>query len=542
MTKPSLIAEAINSNVLREGTTSGDIATFGPLIIPLVEKIYTQSLVSQIASVQPLNSPVGKISAVISHYNGFKSDVDQQIDFAMEGSNLNYNQFIENSRVIVVDGEWNVPADEVLTIAAGPGVLPDGYIFPNDPLVIDGVPPIGKIIYTGLLPGSYAGTVKCLYSESFVYDSLEKATGLGIPTETDLNAEGLYSTDGPYNNVTKKATVLLVTNWNDSIAKYDLISSASITTASSIMLILANRTSIKKYFVKYTGNFQGYDPSKPNYSNFGQNQDSNSNIKFIDIQTRAVLVETKSRKIASALKYEKIQDLKSIYGEKYTDVLSNMVGKEISSEIDIEVINFIKEIAKPMPDIKLTASSGMQSGLFDTSNDLIAQINLAVEDIVRSTKRNRTMFVLADSATIGYLKINPWHVTAETNENNPYRVGKIGPYPLFCDFYSSDNYILIGYIYDSDEAGDAGLIFAPYSHTIHEIKNGGVNFQNTLFTMNRYGYVRNPQDTGVGIGDSDFFRIFRVDFTGETVMTPGTRLTGETYDILNLTKSLIRVI
>lgn len=55
---------------LNEMTVTGDISQFPELIKPILYKVYTESLVSEIADIQPLKSPVGKVYTLFSSYGG----------------------------------------------------------------------------------------------------------------------------------------------------------------------------------------------------------------------------------------------------------------------------------------------------------------------------------------------------------------------------------------------------------------------------------------------------------------------------------------
>jgi hypothetical protein len=55
-------------------SNAGDIGQYPELIKPLLYKVYTESLVSEIADVQQLNSPVGKIYSLFSNYGGRTDD------------------------------------------------------------------------------------------------------------------------------------------------------------------------------------------------------------------------------------------------------------------------------------------------------------------------------------------------------------------------------------------------------------------------------------------------------------------------------------
>ena len=472
--------KVLYDNVLREGSGTGDMAQYEPLIMPIITKLYPQTLVSQIADVQPLSTPVGRVAALFTVYTGNDNEPNNRID--MVGWTGTRNVWYETSRIIAVPGDFTL------------------------------LVPSGTVLHT-----STGGSFTVLYAETILVEKQSLKSNPGDGTY-HLATAGLTLADGPYDFVTSNYTFMLVTDWVETTT-LNVSTVTELAGTPLVEMILLNRTAIKKFFGKYTGTF-GED---------------NTNVNQISYDMRSVIIEAKTRKIITGLPLEKIIDLKAIYGEKYNDVVSNIIAHEIRMEIDMEIIAYLKSIAKPMNDVQLTYTMGFkESALPDVSADAVASIHMAVEDIIRTTRRNRTMFVMGDSATIGFLKLHPLMVVETENKGNPYCVGTIGTYPLYVDMYSSDNYILVGYKFDSPAPGDAGLIFAPYTHTVFEAEKLG---QRNVMSMNRYAYMRHPQDTGTGVGDSDFFRIFNVKLWGTTPFT----LAG-TYDIPGLTKQLVRYI
>ena len=433
MRKNVLTEKVLIKNSLNESATlSQDVSKFEPLITPLIKKIYPDTLVNQIANVQPLSSPIGKVSYLSSMYTG-------------QGTKEQNNIFYNNSKIICFD----VAAYDLFEIDG------TGYTMTSSQ---------GDIVFT------------------VVYK--EKGKIQNYFTDNSLN------TTTTFNDVS-----ILVISIRSGIFTPDAIFNSTY----NILFSSLNRTAMKKILKDYSGPYNINNITNPTNE--------------IGFQIATKVVETKSRKIISRFTLEQIQDIEKLYGEDYKEFVSDIIGNEIRQELDREVIGYLKEIARPMNDIKLRNSLGNQSGLFDLSNDIVNAIHFGVESIVRATKRNRTMFILCDSSTAAYLQINPWHTQAEPERDNPYYLGKIGSYPLYCDIFSDEHYILIGYRYDSDTAGDAGLIFAPYSHSIVDAKSLDPMLEN-LLTMNRYAYTRHPQDSGDGVGDSDFFRIFNIDYTG----------------------------
>lgn len=319
---------------------------------------------------------------------------------------------------------------------------------------------------------SSGGTFSVIYKENVEW--VDKVLAAGVLTSTPITL-----------------TLMVIINITGTVALSDTVSGATILSETK------NFTAIKKVLQNYSGPYTI----------------DLTNINGIDFQVRSIPIECKTRKILTNFTWERVRDLFKIHGEKAYDIVSKNIKTVIEHDIDIEVINYLKNIAKPMPDVNLHISLGMQSGLLDISNDIVSAIFFAVESIVRATKRNRTMFILCDSSTASFLQVNPWNLKAKYEESNPYYIGNIASYPIFCDMYSHENYILVGYKYFSDEVGDAGLIFAPYINTLV----GAIDpdtFHEKIMTINRYAFTRHPQDSGTGIGDSDFFRMIKINYDG----------------------------
>lgn len=427
--KDEILAESLHQNFLKESGTSEDIGKFAPLILPLVQKIYPESLVNQIASVQPINSPIGKVAALYSIYTG-------------DASNNDNNIHLENSRI------FTFPASADANLIVGS-------------------------------TGASGGNSFTIFYKETAKQYLATYTGSG----------GDYLTrEFPDTYV----HVLVRVDSGNFITGDTIVSGAG--SGEQLLYVSANRNVIKRVFHEYATVLE-----------------DNSNIREVNFEIRTANLETKTRKIKSKFTQEKYQEIQSLYGQKTENFVAEFVANEIQQEIDREVIDYIKDIATPMyNDVNLTFSqSTIGDNLLGQTYDLYASVFLAIEEIVRATKRNRTMFILADSATCSMLLLNPLQSESHPDESNPYRVGSIGVYPLFCDPYATDHYVLVGYRFESKAKDDAGLIFAPYTSTVIETVNPDT-FGKVFMTMNRYGYIRHPQDQGTGSGDSDFFRYFSV--------------------------------
>lgn len=92
---------------MNEATTSVDVAPFAKLLTPLLYRVYTESLVSQIADVQPMNGPISKIYALVSTYGGRNSD----------------NLSSTNSKILGVSDGSVFAVDSTISTSTGSGIV-----------------------------------------------------------------------------------------------------------------------------------------------------------------------------------------------------------------------------------------------------------------------------------------------------------------------------------------------------------------------------------------------------------------------------------
>jgi hypothetical protein len=470
------LGECLADNYIKESVNnSAEIAQFGPLVSPLIKKIYPDSLVEQIASVQPLKSPVGRIAYLNSIYTGDKSNIENSIHWT-------------NSCIITVDS------------SAASGFTDNGittYVTSAG---------ISFNVYYKEITQEYVATYATTGAASgsrLTSDTVDKYCHMlckvltGFPTSGEFLATAATSGSS---TIYRGIAPLILTG--DAISGVPVLYSTT------------NRNTIRKVFKDYSITLE-----------------NNSNLLEINFEIATNVIETKSRKIRTRFNAETVQDYKNLYKEKAEELVAEAIANEIRQEIDREIIAYLKQVATPMANdinIPLSISNEKSGGLLDITYDAFASIFIAIEEIVKATKRNRTMFILADSATCGFLSLNPLHTEADPKESNPYYVGKVGTYPLYCDPYSTENYVIVGYKFNAPEKHDAGLYFAPYVTTMHEVPDANNMFIQNYITMNRYGYCLHPQDNGIGNADSDFFRFFSVNF-----FNPNTTIQNLTQQIRN---------
>jgi hypothetical protein len=444
-----ILTEQISANTLKESTTSGDSASFSALILPLIEKIYSESFITQVADTQPLKGPTGRVAALYATYGG-------------TGNSAETNTHPDSSYILILTGD----ATATLT-----------------PLV-DGSP-------------------QSLGGSTFIVRYFETDTTKKIAFAASQGQVGTQS------NLTITRVLLSRESGTYVPATTDTFA------ALPIKYVTNNKAGIKKLFQAYSGSY-------------GYTNDSNTTVKKLGFETRTNMVETVARKLKSKFSTEQIQELLDIYKVKGESVAAEFIGTEIRHEIDKEFIEYMKFISKytVLPTTQLSLSNSVAAyasgAIQDISSDLAMNIFLAAEQIVRDTRRNRTIFILADPITIAILQVNALMTKAVAEEENPYRVGKLGSYELFVDLFAEPNehFIIVGYQGSNEGDGDSGIIFAPYSNTVHTAVDADLH--GNMMLVNRYALVRHPQDTGnknqaniwdaANAGNSDFFKMFIVDF------------------------------
>jgi hypothetical protein len=313
-----------------------------------------------------------------------------------------------------------------------------------------------------------------------------------------------YSIGDTISTSTGSAKILFMESEGDLLI--ELISghfnNAQVTNENSanVISVITNRTYASRIF--------------ESYSNPTTGTNEHLNPRELSFEMKFNNIETVSRKLKSVLTSEAIDDLRNTYG---VEIANQFIIKEFASEIiyeiDMEVINYMKKIATPAPDLILTNSYGLQGDIMAVGNDIYANVFKNAMQIAKDTKRIQNFFVLGDAASLALLMTNPLHVSPETEKNNVYYMGKLGEqYSLYLDPFATENYILIGYTNKYSEIGDSGLIYAPYSINTVEVPNSESGISNFHHII-RYGYTSHPQDTGTGEADSIFFRMFKVDMT-----------------------------
>ena len=249
-------------------------------------------------------------------------------------------------------------------------------------------------------------------------------------------------------------------------------------------------------------------------------------------------VEAKGRALRASWSLELQQDLKAVHGLDAEGELSNILSTEITSEINREIINRIRMVAK-ISTGELQYDNGAlvvdtngdpilgDAGVFDLQSNtdgrwqnekhkaLLFKIGKEANKIAKETRRGRGNFIICSSDVAEALHLAGKMIYSPSIDDNLPAddtgntfVGMLnGRYKVFVDPYLGYDEVIIGY--KGASAIDAGMFYCPYV-PLQMVKATDPNsFQPAMGYKTRYGIVENPMTT-LERNANVYYRKFRV--------------------------------
>jgi hypothetical protein len=247
-------------------------------------------------------------------------------------------------------------------------------------------------------------------------------------------------------------------------------------------------------------------------------------------------VTAKSRALKAEYSIELAQDLKAVHGLDAESELSNILSKEITAEINREVIRTIYTIAQPGADYGVTTP-----GTFDLDTDangrwsverfkgMLFQIERDANRIAQITRRGRGNMILCSAdvasalAMAGMLDYAPAiSANLSVDDASTTFAGVLnGKYKVYVDPYmangSVQQYYLVGY--KGSSPYDAGMFYCPYV-PLQMLRAVDPNtFQPKIGFKTRYGMIGNPLagadsdsagNVGMAAGKNGYYRLTKV--------------------------------
>ena len=249
-------------------------------------------------------------------------------------------------------------------------------------------------------------------------------------------------------------------------------------------------------------------------------------------------VEAQTRGLRALYSTEVQQDLKATHGLDAETELSNILSTEILAEINREITNRIRQVAKIAPAEALYSngsvvldSNGAPTlgtvGLFDLDANtdgrwqaekfkaLLFKINKEANAIAKDTRRGRGNFIVCSSDVASALDLSGKLDYAPAVDNNltvddtgNTFVGVLqGRFKVYVDPYLGYDEIIVGYKGGSQM--DAGFFYCPYVPLqMHRAVDPGT-FQPRIAFKTRYGVVANPFTT-LNANANHYYRKFKV--------------------------------
>ncbi len=247
-------------------------------------------------------------------------------------------------------------------------------------------------------------------------------------------------------------------------------------------------------------------------------------------------VTAQSRALKAEYSIELAQDLKAVHGLDAESELSNILSKEITAEINREVIRKIYTIAQPGADYGTTTP-----GTFDLDTDangrwsverfkgMLFQIERDANRIAQITRRGKGNMILCSAdvasalAMAGMLDYAPAiSANLSVDDSSTTFAGVLnGKYKVYVDPYmangSVQQYYLVGY--KGTSPYDAGMFYCPYV-PLQMLRAVDPNtFQPKIGFKTRYGIIGNPLagidsdsagNVGMAAGKNGYYRMTKV--------------------------------
>lgn len=254
-------------------------------------------------------------------------------------------------------------------------------------------------------------------------------------------------------------------------------------------------------------------------------------------------VEAKTRALRATWSLELQQDLKAVHGLDAEGELSNILATEITAEINREIINRIRMVAKISSGELQYGNDGSlvtdtngdpilgAAGMFDLQVNtdgrwqnekhkaLLFKIGKEANRIAKETRRGRGNFIICSSDVAEALHLAGKMIYSPSIDDNLPAddtgntfVGMLnGRYKVFVDPYLGYDEVIVGY--KGSSPIDAGMFYCPYVPLSMVKATDPRSFQPAMGYKTRYGIVENPFTT-LERNANVYYRKFRVKNLG----------------------------
>jgi hypothetical protein len=227
-------------------------------------------------------------------------------------------------------------------------------------------------------------------------------------------------------------------------------------------------------------------------------------------------IEAVSRKIRTEFTIEALQDMQSIYGENFYDLLAHYLVDEIAYQVDADFLTMVKDRAITK-DTLLFAGVDFDSSLWAIGQSIAIKVNKGLCDLPISDNRSPQGWAIV-SSNVASLLAGTLNDTNNDNldDESPSYLGRIAGVDYYIDYtHPNDGLDSVVFGIKGNGYSKGSTIFSPYSMQWIDTINPD-NGEQIFFLITRGGMTINPLDEkyyDAGAGVSGFLGKFNVDLS-----------------------------
>lgn len=181
--------DAEHNRLINEGTFSGDVAQFTPILMPMVRRVYPQLIANELLGVQPMAMPTGFIYALTHRYTG------NDINKASPTSNAVILQ-------VTIDPSTNTTIDTVIT--EGDAITASGGA-------------TGTVLYSEAVSTTVYKVLVSITTGTFA--ATETLTGFTTQTDDVITVNSVYTNESSFFHILKNYSGTYATAAAEALAK-----------------------------------------------------------------------------------------------------------------------------------------------------------------------------------------------------------------------------------------------------------------------------------------------------------------------------------
>jgi hypothetical protein len=298
-------------------------------------------------------------------------------------------------------------------------------------------------------------------------------------------------------------------------------------TAESILGAFSNEAQFNKILKNYSGSYAT-----------GTAEGMGYDVNEMGFEIKRKQIEAESRKLKGEYSLEMYQDLKAVHGKRADEEIMSLMGYELQTEIDREIIDFVNESATQVADFNM---GGYGSTVGTNSNEAagtptsltgevamarweiekyrVAGIKLAAEsrEIARLTRRGPANRIVVSPAVATMLEqldgYKDASISSDVNPNsiNTSNIGTFAGKKVIMDNFAEYDYATL--LYKGNDRRDAIGYYAPYVPASFQRITHEASGQPGIILSTRASKTTNP------INPESYGRHMAIDFGASATKT-----------------------